>query len=51
MNNSNNDSICELMAENGNMKRLLLEMLKDMEDKINERFLNEMREFTKDFEI
>jgi hypothetical protein len=28
---SHNDSVCYLMAENGNMKRLLLEITKDFE--------------------
>lgn len=29
-----NDEICDLMAENGNMKRLLAEMLPDMESRV-----------------
>lgn len=31
---ANNDAVCEFMAENGNMKRLLAEMLPDMEARV-----------------
>lgn len=31
---ANNDAVCELMTENGNMKRLLAEMLPDMEARV-----------------
>lgn len=30
-----NDSVCDLMADNGNMKRLLAEMLPDMEARVS----------------
>ena len=32
---STNDAVCNLMAENGNLKKLLLEILPDIESRVN----------------